>query len=227
MRKVTAGRLGVQRSGNAAPSPLGCGAGCVQPPARGVRPPPGPFAEGVSFTTGTTAASYPSAAFPRALTHLRVAVTTLFALFLLSLAVHAFAVEPGERLADPKLEARAESIGQTLRCLVCQNESIEESNAGLAHDIRVLLRQLLLKGDSDAQARAAIVARYGEFVLLKPPVQPATYVLWFAPAGMLLIGFAGILLWLRHRPSAADAGPAPLTPQEESRLDTLLREADH
>ena len=91
----------------------------------------------------------------------------------------------------------------------------------------MLLRQLLLKGDTDAQARQAIVARYGEFVLLKPPVQPATYVLWFAPAGMLLIGFAGIVLWLRHRPSATAAGPAPLTPQEQTRLDTLLREADH
>ncbi|HTB48083.1 MAG TPA: cytochrome c-type biogenesis protein [Acetobacteraceae bacterium] len=147
------------------------------------------------------------------------------ALLLLSIASHAIAVEPSERLADPALEARAVAIGATLRCLVCQNESIEDSNAGLAHDIRVLLRQLLLKGDTDAQARQAIVARYGEFVLLKPPVQPATYVLWFAPAAMLLLGFVGIVLWLRRVP-ATTAGAAPLSPQEQSRLDTLLREAD-
>ena len=106
-----------------------------------------------------------------------------------------------------------------------RTSSIEDSNAGLAHDIRVLLRQLLLKGDTDAQARQAIVGRYGEFVLLKPPVQPATYVLWFAPAAMLLLGFLGIVLWLRRVP-ATTAGAAPLSPQEQSRLDTLLREAD-
>ena len=147
------------------------------------------------------------------------------ALLVLCLATRALAVEPSERLADPKLEARAVAIGATLRCLVCQNESIEDSGASLAHDIRVLLRQLLLQGDTDDQARQAIVARYGEFVLLKPPVQPATYVLWFGPVAMVVLGFAGIVLWLRRRP-VATAGPAPLSPQEQGRLDTLLREAD-
>jgi cytochrome c-type biogenesis protein CcmH len=149
----------------------------------------------------------------------------LTALLLLIPATHAFAVDPGERLADPRLEARAEAIGATLRCLVCQNESIEESGASLAHDIRVLLRQLLVQGDTDAEARQAIVARYGEFVLLQPPVRPATYVLWFGPAALLLAGFAGIALWLRKRP-ATTATVTSLTPQEQSRLDTLLREAD-
>ena len=146
-------------------------------------------------------------------------------LLLFPLATPAFAVDPNERLADPALEARAEAIGATLRCLVCQNESIEESGASLAHDIRVLLRQLLAHGDTDAQARQAIVARYGEFVLLQPPVQPATYVLWFAPATMLGLGFVGIALWLCTR-RAATPSPAPLTPQEQSRLDALLREAE-
>jgi len=141
------------------------------------------------------------------------------------MVARAFAVEPSERLADPNLEARAVAIGATLRCLVCQNESIEDSNASLAHDIRVLLRQLLAHGDTDAEARQAIVARYGEFVLLKPPVQPATYVLWFGPVAMLLLGFAAIVLWLRRRP-ATNASAAPLSPQEQSRLDTMLREAD-
>jgi cytochrome c-type biogenesis protein CcmH len=146
-------------------------------------------------------------------------------LILLVIAARGFAVEPSERLPNAALEVRAVSIGAMLRCLVCQNESIEDSNAGLAHDIRILLRERLLAGDSDAQASQAIVARYGEFVLLKPPLQPATYVLWFGPAALLVFGFAGVMLWLRTRPvtSAADT---PLTAQEQSRLDTLLHEAD-
>ena len=159
--------------------------------------------------------------------HLRpwLARAAFVALLLLAIATRGFAVEPNERLADPALEARAVAIGATLRCLVCQNESIEDSGASLAHDIRVLLRQLLLKGDTDEQARQAIVARYGEFVLLKPPVQPATYILWFGPAAMLVLGFAGMVLWLRRRP-ATTATVVPLSPQEQTRLDTLLREAD-
>ncbi len=152
----------------------------------------------------------------------RAAIVTLL---LLSLVATAFAVEPSERLADHGLEARAVAIGATLRCLVCQNESIEDSGAGLAHDIRVLLRQLLLKGDTDEQARQAIVARYGDFVLLQPPVKPATYILWFGPVVMVVLSFAAILLWLRRRP-ATMPGVAPLSPQEQRRLDTLLREAD-
>ena len=155
---------------------------------------------------------------------LRFATLALFGLLLFAAATRAFAVEPSERLANPVLEARAEAIGSTLRCLVCQDESIEESNASLAHDIRVLLRQLLVKGDTNAQARSAIVARYGEFVLLDPPVQPATYVLWFGPVVLLLGGFAATVLWLRRRP--ATASPRPLSAQERRRLDSLLHEAD-
>jgi cytochrome c-type biogenesis protein CcmH len=144
---------------------------------------------------------------------------------LILLSMRAFAVEPGERLADPALEARARSISATLRCLVCQNESIDDSNADLAHDIRVLVRQRLVAGDTDAQVRQAIVDRYGQFVLLNPPVQPATYLLWFGPVAMLLVGFVGVAIWLRRRPvSAIDT--APLDEDEQRRLDTLLREAD-
>jgi cytochrome c-type biogenesis protein CcmH len=140
-------------------------------------------------------------------------------------ALHAFAVEPSERLADPALEARAEAIGGVLRCLVCQNESIEESNASLAHDIRVLLRQRLLAGDTDAEARQAIVSRYGEFVLLDPPVRPATYVLWFAPAGLLVLGFIGIAIWIWRRTTSVPA-VQPLDAAEQSRLERLLQETD-
>ena len=134
-------------------------------------------------------------------------------------------MEPSERLANPKLEARAEAIGSTLRCLVCQNESIEESGADLAHDIRVLLRKQLAAGDTDQQAIQAIVSRYGQFVLLKPPVEPATYVLWFAPGGLLLIGFIGTVIWLRRRPHTATTA-APLSNAERRRLDSLLQESE-
>ena len=146
------------------------------------------------------------------------------ALLLLSL-LPAVAVEPSERLADPALEARARAISATLRCLVCQNESIDDSNASLAHDIRILLRERLSAGDSDAQAVQAIVDRYGDFVLLNPPVRPATYVLWFGPAALLVISLGGTLIWLRRR-GAAPATPAPLTDAEKQRLDHLLREAN-
>lgn len=157
----------------------------------------------------------------------RRAVIALVTALLLAFAfAHpASAVEPSERLANPALEARAEAIGATLRCLVCQNESIEESSADLAHDIRVLLRKRLLAGDTNQQAIQAIVSRYGQFVLLKPPVEPATYVLWFAPAGLLVIGFLGTVLWLRHR-RTADAGTAPLSAAEQRRLDNLLQESE-
>ena len=93
------------------------------------------------------------------------------------------AVEPRERLADPALEARARVICGELRCLVCQNELIDESGADLAHDIRVLVRERLVAGDTNAQTIQAVVNRYGSFVLLKPPVEPATYVLWYRAAG--------------------------------------------
>jgi cytochrome c-type biogenesis protein CcmH len=139
--------------------------------------------------------------------------------------LRAFAVEPAERLADPALESRARAISATLRCLVCQNESIDDSGASLAHDIRVLLRERLLAGDTDVQARQAIVDRYGDFVLLDPPVKPATYLLWFGPAGMLLASLVGTVVWLRRRPVATPS-VAPLTPQEQVRLEGLLREAD-
>ena len=147
----------------------------------------------------------------------------LLFLLLLFAPVLARAVEPGERLADPALEARARAISKELRCLVCQNESIDDSSAGLAHDLRVLLRERIAKGDTDTQAIQFIVARYGNFVLLKPPVEPATYALWFGPPAVLLLGGIGVVLYLRRRRPEA---PAPLDPAERRRLDELLREGE-
>jgi cytochrome c-type biogenesis protein CcmH len=137
----------------------------------------------------------------------------------------AIAVEPAEQLKNPALEARARQISSGLRCLVCQNETIDESNAGLAHDIRILLRERLTAGDTDELAVKAIVDRYGEFVLLDPPVKPATYVLWFGPPAILLAGLLGGMVWLRRRSGTAEA-TMPLSLDERRRLDTILREAD-
>jgi cytochrome c-type biogenesis protein CcmH len=136
--------------------------------------------------------------------------------------VAAHAVEPNERLADPQLEARARAVSRELRCLVCQNESIDESGASLAHDLRVLLRERIAAGDSDTQAVRYIVARYGDFVLLRPPVEPATYALWFGPPALLLLAGIGTMLYLRRRRPQAEA--APLSAAERSRVDQLLGE---
>jgi len=103
------------------------------------------------------------------------------------------AVEPGEALNDPILEARARALSAELRCPVCQNQSIDDSDAPLARDLRLLLRTRLLAGDSDAEIRHFLVARYGEFVLLRPPISPKTWLLWAAPALILL--FICIIGW--------------------------------
>jgi cytochrome c-type biogenesis protein CcmH len=138
----------------------------------------------------------------------------------LALASTAQAVEPAERLADPVLEARARAISRELRCLVCQNESIDESGADLAHDLRVLIRKRLLAGDSDKQAIDYIVARYGVFVLLDPPFAPVTYLLWLGPPLLLLAGAAALVLRARRRLPDAPA----LNAEEQARAAALLGE---
>ena len=146
------------------------------------------------------------------------------ALALAGLAPFAHAVTPDETLKDPRLETRAREISQHLRCVVCQNQSIDDSSAPLAHDLRVLVRDRLTAGDSDKDTLAYIVARYGNFVLLKPPVQSNTLLLWFGP--LLLLGLAGTLFirFLRAQDTApvaeADGG---LTTDERQRLDALTR----
>ncbi len=153
----------------------------------------------------------------------RLPLLAALALLGLTLAPPALAVLPEEMLADPGLEARARAISRELRCLVCQNQSIDDSNADLAHDLRVLVRERLKAGDGDAQVVRYVVDRYGQFVLLKPPVEPVTYVLWFGPSVILASGAVGILLYLRRRrPGAAEA--APLSAEEEARLRRLLED---
>jgi cytochrome c-type biogenesis protein CcmH len=145
-------------------------------------------------------------------------------LLLATLTVPALAVEPNERLADPVLEARARALSEELRCLVCQNESIDQSAAPLAHDLRVLLRERIQAGDSDAQAVKFLTDRYGDFVLLKPPVEPATYVLWFGPAALLVVAAAGGLVYLRRRKTVPAA--AALSAAETEHLERLLKEGN-
>ncbi len=125
-------------------------------------------------------------------------------------------------LADPALEARARDIGKDLRCLVCRNQSIDDSEADLAHDLRVLVRQRLTAGDTDRQVVDYIVSRYGQYVLLKPPFEVATWLLWGGPALILLLGLWGIGRYLRRQAGAA--GPPPLSPDEERRLAAMLDE---
>ena len=130
------------------------------------------------------------------------------------------AVEPSERLADPALEARARALSQELRCLVCQNQSIDESNADLAHDLRVLLRQRLTAGDTDRQVLDYVVARYGVFVLLDPPFLPTTYLLWLVPP-LLVLG-AGIFVVVRAQRRRPDPELPALSEEERARAALLL-----
>ena len=134
------------------------------------------------------------------------------------------AVTPGEMLADRGLEARARGLSQLLRCVVCQNQSIDDSSAPLARDLRVLVRERLSGGDSDAQVLGFIVARYGNFVLLKPPLQANTLLLWLGPAILLLTAAGAFFLYLRNRERQfEDQLTLPLTAQEQKRLARLLK----
>ena len=138
----------------------------------------------------------------------------------------AAAVEPGEILADPALEARARALSAEIRCLVCQNQSIDESDAELAHELRLLVRERLLAGDGDAAIKDYLVSRYGDFVLFRPPLKPATYLLWFGPFLLLAGGLLAAALYLRsRRPDAGGAG-ASLSEDEEAQLEKLMGELD-
>jgi cytochrome c-type biogenesis protein CcmH len=132
----------------------------------------------------------------------------------------AWAVEPSEMLKDPALEARARTISRELRCVVCQNQSVDDSNAEVAHDIRRAVRERLVAGDTDRQVLDYMVGRYGDYVLLDPPFKMRTLILWLGTPLVLLLGSAGIWLAARRRPAVAT--PAPLSAEERARLDSLL-----
>ncbi|MCG7622612.1 cytochrome c-type biogenesis protein [Epibacterium sp. Ofav1-8] len=151
-------------------------------------------------------------------------IKALAAVLLLSVTP-AFAVQPDEVLDDPKLEQRARDLSKGLRCLVCRNESIDESNADLARDLRLLVRERLVAGDSNEEAIDFIVDRYGEYVLLKPTVRGANWILWAAGPMMLVLALLVALLYLRKRATAAGGAETDdLSADEQARLKEILKD---
>ncbi|GGE14526.1 cytochrome c-type biogenesis protein [Rhizobium anhuiense] len=145
----------------------------------------------------------------------------LLAFALLLMAAPAFAVNPDEVLADPALEARARALSAELRCMVCQNQSIDDSNADLAKDLRLLVRERISDGDSDEAVLNYIVSRYGEFVLLKPRVGMKTVLLWGAPVLLVIAGGLSLLVFARNR--AGKPTGSKLTADEQAKLSELLK----
>ena len=139
-------------------------------------------------------------------------------------ALPAVAVQPDEILPDPALESRARAISAGLRCLVCRNENIDDSNADLARDLRLLVRERLVAGDTDDEVIAYLVDRYGEYVLLNPPATGSTLILWVTGPALLLAGLGGAALYLRRRRQAGESAVAPLSEDERARLAELLKE---
>ncbi len=143
----------------------------------------------------------------------------LIALTALLISASAFAVEPDERLPVPADEARAREVSKALRCVVCQNETIDDSHAELARDMRLLVRDRIKAGDSNEQVLAYMVQRYGDFVLLKPRMTPETYVLWFGPFLVLIIG--GVIVFRRLRKAAPAAAPQALSAEDAKALSEM------
>ena len=151
-------------------------------------------------------------------------IPLVVALLLLPKICHA--VQPDEIMSDPKLEARARALSQQLRCMVCQNQSIDDSDAPLARDLRLLVRERIAHGDSDKQVMDFLVARYGPFVLLKPPLNPHTMLLWFLPPLALAGGAIAIVLYARRRGNwtgmVSQNEAAPLTSEEQAELAHII-----
>ncbi len=149
----------------------------------------------------------------------------LWVILAVFLPLSALAVEPDEMLADPELEARAREISRQLRCVVCQNQDIDSSNAGVARDLRLLVRERLLEGDRDEDVLAFIQARYGDYVLLKPPFKPETYALWIAPPLLAVIAaFFGLSVVMRGRKMPAGNG---LSEAEEQQVARFIKAEKH
>ncbi|TAN55287.1 MAG: cytochrome c-type biogenesis protein CcmH [Magnetospirillum sp.] len=143
---------------------------------------------------------------------------------LMALATPAFAVNPDEMMKDPAQEHRARELGKDLRCLVCQNQSIDDSDADLAKDLRVIVRERIKAGDSDDMVRKFVVDRYGDYVLLKPPFKGTTLVLWLGPFALFVGALAVVFGFYRRRKTAVAAPPPPpLSADEQRRLEKLLK----
>jgi cytochrome c-type biogenesis protein CcmH len=156
---------------------------------------------------------------------LKPILALVFALAVMMGSPAAYAVQPDEIMSDPAREARARNLSRELRCMVCQNQSIDDSEAPLARDLRLLVRERIAAGDSDTQVIDFLVARYGEFVLLKPRLKPHTLLLWLLPP--LALAGGGIALWMHSRRrtgTGVEAGAITLTPDEEARLVELISE---
>ncbi len=147
---------------------------------------------------------------------LRLALILIFA----AIAAPSFAVQPDEVMKDPALEARARALSAELRCMVCQNQSIDDSDAPLARDIRILIRRRIAEGESNAAVRSYLVSRYGDFILLKPPFELDTLLLWLSPLITLCAGLAAVFVARRHMRTPAPA----LSAEEEARLAALMGE---
>ena len=148
----------------------------------------------------------------------------IFLLFVFVNSTPCVAVEPDEMLSNEVMEKRAREISKILRCLVCQNQSIDESDSPLARDLRLLVRERLKAGDSDKKTIDYIVKRYGNFVLLKPPFNFSTFVLWLSPPMTLFMGIIGIIFWYRRRKGPLKASTKPLSAAEHAKLKPLLRD---
>ena len=157
---------------------------------------------------------------------LMVSATLAGSLFL---TAPGFAVEPSEVLDDPALEARARVVGRDLRCVVCQNQSIDDSNAELARDMRVLVRKRILNGDTNQQVTDYMVDRYGDYVLLDPPFKTRTLVLWLGPIAFAVFGAGGVFMFYRNRRKATPENAPdaqPLSADEHAKIDALMKDAD-
>ncbi len=172
----------------------------------------------------------PTATHPIVHSFLNRKIITFFIFVALSLTTFysspTFAVEPSEVLADTALEARARDISKGFRCVVCQNQSIDDSNAGLARDMRLLVRERLVVGDTNAEVTDYIVSRYGSYVLLKPPLNKSTYALWYGPLLILALGFLILLVFFHRRQSSSVLTTEGLNDEEQRRIKALLEDEE-
>lgn len=153
---------------------------------------------------------------------MRQSLTAAFVTIFIALAGPGLAVQPDEILPDPAQESRARALSAEIRCLVCQNQSIDDSDASLARDLRLLVREQIKEGKTDQGIRDFLVERYGDFVLLKPPMKASTWLLWYGPLIVFVLGLAGLIVFFRTRAGSANAPTTQLSAEEQARVERLL-----